>query len=596
VRIVRRRVLLAALAALVVLAAAGLWRARLRLAEALVTRAVAAAGMAGARVTVAEIGPRRARLVELRAGESAELEIAELTLRYSLLGLLRGRVGELTLDGLRLRGRVGADGLSLGPADGAGRGGGGVPGLPPIDQIRLRDARLELETPAGPLALAADAELARAGAGLEAALALRARHAAGAGELAIDLHGTESDLVLTLRSGAFHFEVPELGRVEAADVRGEFAVADGRLGPGELAIGSLRAPRLAPLALRLRTSADRTDGDGPAPPIAVELGLAAGRAVLAGEGRLQADPPAANLTLGGSLGFTPDGLQPRDLAPELSSWLASAAGSVGVRATARLSEGGVDLALHVETEGLDLETPGGVSLEGLAGKADFLGPAPFRTREPESWRFRRADLIGPFEEGELRWQLRGSELEVLDATWRYAGGRLGTAGRFDLGAEQQPFTVEVSGVSLGLLLEQLELADLSGSGLLSGALPLVFDGESFRVEGGALAADEPGVVRYAPAGAAAAGLGVGGDLEVLVGALEELHYDKLRLELDGVLSGDVRLRAEIRGRNPHYEGGRPVELNLSLEANLPALLRGGRSVTRVPEVIERRLQGRVPAE
>ena len=89
---------------------------------------------------------------------------------------------------------------------------------------------------------------------------------------------------------------------------------------------------------------------------------------------------------------------------------------------------------------------------------------------------------------------------------------------------------------------------------------------------------------------------MGGDLEVLVGALEELHYEKLRLELDGALSGDVRVAGEIRGRNPRYEAGRPVELNLNLEANLPALLRGGRALTGVPEVIERRLRGRVPAE
>jgi len=52
----------------------------------------------------------------------------------------------------------------------------------------------------------------------------------------------------------------------------------------------------------------------------------------------------------------------------------------------------------------------------------------------------------------------------------------------------------------------------------------------------------------------------------------------------------------LHGQNPRYEGGRRVELNVKVETNLPALLRGGRSVTGVPEVIERRLRDRVPPD
>jgi hypothetical protein len=87
---------------------------------------------------------------------------------------------------------------------------------------------------------------------------------------------------------------------------------------------------------------------------------------------------------------------------------------------------------------------------------------------------------------------------------------------------------------------------------------------------------------------------MGGDVEVLVGALEELHYTKLELALDGALSGDVQVRLAIDGRNPRYERGRPVELRVKVDTNLPALLRGSRSITGVPEVIERRLRDRVP--
>jgi hypothetical protein len=116
------------------------------------------------------------------------------------------------------------------------------------------------------------------------------------------------------------------------------------------------------------------------------------------------------------------------------------------------------------------------------------------------------------------------------------------------------------------------------------------------VSEGRLAAAPPGgVVRYAPASAEGS-LGLGDDVDVLAGALQDFHYDTLRLVLSGALDGDVQLGVALHGRNPRYERGRRVELNVSLEANLPALLRAGRSVTGVPDVIEHRLRGRVPPD
>ena len=70
----------------------------------------------------------------------------------------------------------------------------------------------------------------------------------------------------------------------------------------------------------------------------------------------------------------------------------------------------------------------------------------------------------------------------------------------------------------------------------------------------------------------------------------------LRIDVSGALDGDVQVGVALHGKNPRYEGGRRVELNVNVETNLPALLRGGRSVTGVPEVIERRLRDRVPPD
>jgi hypothetical protein len=46
----------------------------------------------------------------------------------------------------------------------------------------------------------------------------------------------------------------------------------------------------------------------------------------------------------------------------------------------------------------------------------------------------------------------------------------------------------------------------------------------------------------------------------------------------------------IRGRNPDYQGGRPVVFNVAIEAPLAGLVRAGRSTYRVPAAIERRFE------
>jgi hypothetical protein len=312
---------------------------------------------------------------------------------------------------------------------------------------------------------------------------------------------------------------------------------------------------------------------------------------------LRLDPLGAEAALSGTLAFAPGALQPADLAAELGSFLAAAKGALEVRAALRADAEGLAVEGRIATEGLDVATPSGITVQGVVGAVDFAGPAPFRTTRPETLRFRRADGIGPFEDGEVLFQLRGAELLVSGASWQYAGGRLSTSGRFDLAAAEQPFTVQVEDVSLEQLLQQVGVPDLSGSGSLSGTLPLVWDGERLRVSEGRLAAAPPGgVVRYAPASAAEGSLGLGGDVDVLAGALEDFHYDTLRLALSGSLDGDVHATIALHGKNPRYEGGRRVELNATLETNLPALLRAGRSVTGVPDVIERRLRGRVPSD
>jgi hypothetical protein len=566
----RRRALLAA--AVLALALAGLallWRERLALAESLVRRVVAAAGVVGAEMRVVEVGPRGALLEDLRVGDPPDLRIERIALRYSLLGLVRGRIGEVAVGGLRLRGRVADGKLSFGALDAATQGGGGGTAVaPPIDGLVLSDVVAEVSTPEGVASIRID----------------------GAAEVA----GTASEPELQLEDGAAVITWPKIGEIAIAGIDASLALPDAGLPYGHLAIEAIRSSLGPPVEVRLAVGSATANPDLYAGflPFVLELMTAGERVKLRGLGELRMSPFGVVASLEGSLPFTADGLQPADLSPLAARFVASAEGTVHVRAEVKVGAGPLSVTGTVETTALDLVSVTGVPVEGLELRADLLGIAPLRTKE-STLRFRLLNLIGPFEEGEVRWRLQGTELEVKDAAWTYAGGRCTTAGTFDLAAKELPFTVAVKGVSLELLLAQLEIADLSGTGSLSGDLPLVFDFERLRVDNGVLTAEPPGgIVRYAPATAAPGSLGLGGDVDVLAGALENFHYEKLVMTLTGALDGDVDVGLEIKGKNPRYESGRPVELNVRVETNLPALLRASRSVSGVPEEIERRLRER----
>jgi hypothetical protein len=600
----RAFVALAALGALAV-GLALLYRARLPLAEALVRRIVAAAGVAGAELRVVEVGPRGALLEDVRVGAGPDLEIARLALRWSLLELVRGHVGEAAIGGLRARGRIGEDGgVTFGALDAAASraGSGGdapatTPALPPLEGLVLHDALVELSTPKGVARLRVDGRGEIGTFGADGRFALRAELGASRAALALELAGEAGEPRLQLRDGSAAFEIAQLGPVAVEELDGTVSLGPGGAPFGSLHAGSIRTTHTGPVEVLLALGEPEPErAVGGRIPFQLGVKLAGGRVRIDAPGVLQTAPFALEASVDHTFSFAQGGVQPADLWPGAAPLLESAVGDVAVKARVKAGADPLSLTAHVESKSLDLVSATGVPIEGLAFAADVTGPSPLRTKE-HVLTFRSANLIGPFENGTVRWRLEGSRVEVLAADWTYAGGRLTTAGPFDLSAKEWPFAVDARGVSLEALLAQLEIADLSGSGSLSGALPLVYDGTRLRVEHGVLTAEPPGgVVRYAPASAAPGSFGLGGDVDVLTGALEDFHYDRLRLTLDGALDGDVTVGLEIDGRNPRYEGGRPVELNVKVDTNLPALLRASRSVSGVPEVIERRLRGRVPGD
>ena len=70
-------------------------------------------------------------------------------------------------------------------------------------------------------------------------------------------------------------------------------------------------------------------------------------------------------------------------------------------------------------------------LEGLSGRIRFAGPDPWRTPGPQELRFSRLDFLGPVRDGTVRFEARGSELDLASFESSWAGGRIAARGRLD---------------------------------------------------------------------------------------------------------------------------------------------------------------------
>jgi hypothetical protein len=176
-------------------------------------------------------------LTGLRIGGGADHRIRRLRVDYRISELLRGRIQQVSLEGVMLRGRIDQDGLRLHGLDAMTAGDDEpteLPVLPIPDRISATDVRIELATPLGLLIVPLEAELQPEQD--RAVFALRAEGAelaAPAGELRADLRiGGEMPLDPQAIAGA----TTASGRLELrAEGLSVPEVASGIDGTGEIA-------------------------------------------------------------------------------------------------------------------------------------------------------------------------------------------------------------------------------------------------------------------------------------------------------------------------------------------------------------------------
>ncbi|HUD49965.1 YdbH domain-containing protein [Parvibaculum sp.] len=527
---IRRRLLLAGLGLVaVLLVGAGiLWQTRIGLAERAIANALAARGIAPVSFHVSLLGLRSIEVGDLAIGPSAngaepgpDVEADRISIMYRFGELLSGRVQSIEVSGLRVRARIDDRGLSLGAASSLLEQGGTGGAAGALPDIHIDGARIEIATPQGPFAIEGQLDISKAGATAPIAISVPA-------------------LRLFDRSASIRFQpVDFTGR---ADLDGQ-----------RLTLGATA-----------RSTAPGSTG--------VEL------AKISGDYDLAAAKGAARVS--GALVFAPGKLEPQTVLPVLKGLATNVGGKLTYRADFTVSAGQMGSSGEVVLTGIGFEAYT-AKIGGLTGPVKLASLMPPRTRGPQTLSVGLVQAGFPLKDGRVTFDIGKTGVpHLVDATWPFADGKLTLA---STSSSSDRFELTAENVEVAALLALVDVPGLSGSGTLSGKVPVRIENGNPIVEGGNLAAMEGGVIVYKSAAAEAA---TGSEqTKLLTDALKDFHYTELVGTLDGNVNGDLQFRLRLKGANPALYNGYPIVLNVNLQGSLADLIRRGTVGLRPMELI-----------
>lgn len=173
--------------------------------------------------------------------------------------------------------------------------------------------------------------------------------------------------------------------------------------------------------------------------------------------------------------------------------------------------------------------------------------------------------------GAIRFRLLPERrVEVAGGSWPLAGGTLTLEPTLLDFAEQaeRRMVFDVNALDAAKFIGRFEFEDLAATGTFDGRLPILFDRDGGRIEGGSLTSREGGGTLAYNGELSDADLGTWGKLAF--DALRSIRYDQLTIALDGAIDGEMVTQVRFGGVNRATPRTR-ASMILSQFTNLPFL-------------------------
>jgi hypothetical protein len=340
------------------------------------------------------------------------------------------------------------------------------------------------------------------------------------------------------------------------------------------AIESLARPALfAPLTLDATTKGGAFDAS---------LSDKRGLFVFEAKGDMSTQGGKADLTLY-PVTFLSGAMEVADVSPRLALLLSGVKGTVGFKGHAGWGKDGL------KSEGtLSMSDLGGsygsIVAAGIDGDIAFSSLFPLATKGPQTVTVAAIAAGLPLSDGRIVIEEKaGENLTVGPVDFNMAGGTL-HADPFmaDLtGGGDTRFVVDAENVDLNQVIAYADIDGLTGTGTLSGRIPVKFGANGFSVDGGGLAAIRQGELHYRPA--VLPGFLQGDDLraQMLRDVLQNFQYSNLSVGLTGGTGGEAEQEVKLsaKGGNPDFLDGHPVELNVTFKGALLDALMSAADIT-----------------
>ena len=184
-------------------------------------------------------------------------------------------------------------------------------------------------------------------------------------------------------------------------------------------------------------------------------------------------------------------------------------------------------------------------------------------------------------------------LHIEDAAVTLLGGRVQARNiRYD-GTHDSSFAVNIAHLDLARVVALEQQQGIEASGLLDGNMPVTLGPRGLSIANGKLQAQPPGgVIRYQGTDRVREMAAINPNLKLVLNALGNYRYEKLDVGVNYAEGGDLVLQLGLAGRNPDWNAGQPIHLNININENIPALLRSLRLADDISIEIEKRMKER----
>ncbi len=166
---------------------------------------------------------------------------------------------------------------------------------------------------------------------------------------------------------------------------------------------------------------------------------------------------------------------------------------------------------------------------------------------------------------------------------------------YQLENNDSQFTLRIDRIDLEKVLSMSAYEGVSATGMVSGQLPVRLQGLNPSISGGTLTALQPGgTIRYSAGMDAAGNPSSSGNqsLDMVYQALEHYRFNLMETTVDYQPDGELDLAIRMEGISTELNGGQRINLNLTINDDVPALLQSLQAARSVTDSIQARLDAR----